>query len=97
VYLVAEVDGKLVGTVLGSHDGRKGWINRLAVSPAHRRRGIGGRLVAEVESRFAALGIEIFACLIEGWNEDSLATFQRLGYKPFPDIKYLTKRVQPDV
>lgn len=96
-YLVAEAGDTVVGAVLGSHDGRKGWINRLAVSPAYRRRGIGARLVAEVERRLAALGIEIFACLIEDWNEDSLATFQKLGYKPFQDITYLTKRMQPDV
>jgi len=33
IFLVAEVDGKLAGAVLGTHDGRKGWINRLSVAP----------------------------------------------------------------
>ena len=36
---VAEAGGELVGVVLGTHDGRKGWINRLAVAPAYQRRG----------------------------------------------------------
>ena len=31
LFLVAEVDRRIVGVVLGTHDGRKGWINRLAV------------------------------------------------------------------
>jgi GNAT superfamily N-acetyltransferase len=32
--------GELVGVVLTTHDGRKGWINRLAVHPDYRRQGI---------------------------------------------------------
>lgn len=36
IFLVAETDGSIVGTVFGTHDGRKGWINRLAISPDYR-------------------------------------------------------------
>jgi hypothetical protein len=33
-FIGAETEaGELVGTVLATHDGRKGWINRLAVHP----------------------------------------------------------------
>jgi hypothetical protein len=32
IFLVAVAEGKVVGVVLGTHDGRKGWINRLAVA-----------------------------------------------------------------
>jgi len=97
VYLVAEAAGKIVGAVLGTHDGRKGWINRLAVAPAYQRGGLGARLLAEVERRLAGLGLEIFACLVEEWNADSKTFFERLGYKSFNDITYYTKRLQPDV
>src|SRR5665647_1146101 len=45
VFLLAEAEGKSVGVVLGTHDGRKAWINRLAVAPAFRRRGIARLLV----------------------------------------------------
>jgi len=37
---------ELVGSVLASHDERKGWLNRLAVAPNHRRRGPARRLIA---------------------------------------------------
>lgn len=97
VYLVAEVDGAFVGAVLGSHDGRKGWINRLAVHPDYRRRSVGALLVAEVERHLAARGIAIFACLVEDWNEGSKAFFEKVGYKPFPGISYFTKRKSDDV
>jgi ribosomal protein S18 acetylase RimI-like enzyme len=91
-YLVAEADGRIVGAVLGTHDGRKGWINRLAVSPAYRRHRLGAQLVAEVERRLAAVGVEIFACLVEDWNGDSKAFFGKLGYKPFREVAYYSKR-----
>ncbi len=97
VYLVAEIRGEVVGAVLGTHDGRKGWVNRLAVAPNYRRRNIGALLVAEVESRLAALGINIFACLVEDWNEGSKVFFERTGYKSFRGASYLTKRKSDDV
>lgn len=97
IYLVAELDGAMVGSVLGTHDGRKGFINRLAVHPAHRGRGIARRLVAEVERRLENLGIEIVEALIENWNEVSMKVFERLGYVKHPDIFYYSKRKHPDV
>ncbi len=97
VYLVAEAGGAVVGAVLGSHDGRKGWINRLAVLPDYRRRNVGAVLVAEVERRLAARGIEIFACLVEDSNEESEIFFEKTGYKPFRGVSYFTKRKSDDV
>jgi ribosomal protein S18 acetylase RimI-like enzyme len=97
IYLVAELDGTMVGSVLGTHDGRKGFINRLAVDPAYRGRGIARRLVAEVERRLENLGIEIVEALIEDWNEVSMKVFERLGYVKHPDILYYSKRKHPDV
>ncbi len=91
-FLVAEADGKLVGTVLGTHDGRKGWINRLAVAPVYRRRGVAALLVREVEARLAALGLEITAALIETPNQGSLAFFRAIGYSHDAEIEYVSKR-----
>lgn len=96
-YLVAEREGRLVGSVFGTHDSRKGWINRLAVDPAFRKRGIGRALVDELEAWFSGQGLGIVACLVEGWNTDSKAVFERLGYQSFEGMIYLTKRDDPDV
>lgn len=95
VFLVAEVQGRLAGVVIGTHDGRKGWINRLAVAPAYRRRGIARRLVREVERRLETEGIEIVAALIETPNVGSLRFFQSIGYVRDPDIEYVSKRKSP--
>ena len=97
IYLGAEEDDKMVGVILGTHDGRKGWLNRLAVAPEYRKRGIAAMLVRAVEERLLDRGIEIFACQIEDWNEASMTVFDNFGYTRHDDIIYFTKRLHPDV
>lgn len=91
IILVAEFNGKIVGTVLGTHDGRKGWINRLAVDTEFRRKNVAKRLVVELESRFEKIGLEVVACLIEGENTASIEVFKKLGYEEL-NVKYFSKR-----
>ncbi|MCG7844637.1 MAG: GNAT family N-acetyltransferase [Methanomassiliicoccales archaeon] len=97
LFLVAEEGDRLVGSILGTHDGRKGWINRLAVLPSHRRAGVAQALVSEVERRLRRKKIGIIACLIENGNEPSEALFARLGYIRQTDIVYYAKRFDPEI
>jgi mycothiol synthase len=54
--LVAEAGAEVVGAAFGSvHDGT-GYVDAIAVADAHRRRGVGGRLLAELEERLRAAG-----------------------------------------
>lgn len=88
---------QLIGVVVVTHDGRKGWINRLAVHPDSRRQGLGLQLIAESERVLHESGMQVIAALIEDWNQASLALFRRAGYSDFSDIHYLTKREGQDV
>lgn len=92
VFLVAEKNGRLIGSAFGTHDGRKGWINRVAVLPEYRRQGVATDLVREVEKRIKSKGIRIIACLVEEWNKESLKFFKNMGYICHRDIFYFTKR-----
>lgn len=96
-FLVAEADGRVIGTLVASHDGRKGWINRLAVAGGYRNRGIGRRLVGEAESWFESCGLGVFSCLIENWNDVSMRVFEKLGYTKHSDITYFSKRKDPRI
>src|SRR5215510_13495346 len=71
-FLVAEVDGRIVGTIIGTFDGWRGNIYRLAVHPAHRRRGVARRLLAGVEAAFARWGVRRVSALVE--HDHVLAT-----------------------
>ena len=97
LFIGAEVNGRLVGVVIGSWDGRKGWINRIAVLPEFQGRGIAKMLVGACEDALRSRGARIFAMLIEEGNEPSFRMAERLGYKLHRDIFYLTKRDSDDV
>lgn len=96
-FLFAKIDEKYVGSALITHDGRKGWINRVVVLPDFRKQGIARKLVNAGEQWLKEMGIGIFACQIEGYNYDSFDAFRKMGYVPFEGIRYLTKRVHPDI
>jgi len=91
-YLGAFDGDRLVGTVLGTHDTRKGWINRLAVDPGYRRRAIAARLVRHCELVLRKKGLEMFAALIEPENRASEEFFQSVGYDILPIIYARKKR-----
>lgn len=97
IWLIAKDKDKIAGSILGTHDGRKGWINRVAVHPDYRKSGIAKKLVQETEKRLYKIGIKIIACLIEDWNDTSIKVFTKLGYIKHPDVFYFTKRQNPDV
>ena len=92
-----ELDGELIGVVVATHDGRKGWINRLAVDPDHRRRNHASRLVATAEAVLREQGIHVIAALVESDNLGSLALFRKMDYvETESGIHYLTKRDSED-
>lgn len=96
-FLFAKLGDDYIGSALITHDGRKGWINRVVVLPDHRNKGIAGKLVEAGEQWLKEQGIGIFACMIEGYNDDSFEAFKKMGYVPFEGIRYLTKRMDPDI
>jgi len=84
VLLVAESDGRLVGTVIGGWDGWRGNIYRLAVLPAYRRRGIARALVGEAERRLHGMGARRISALVESdhpWATDFWDSLGASGYR----------------
>jgi ribosomal protein S18 acetylase RimI-like enzyme len=85
-------ENRLAGVVLATTDGRKGWINRLAVDPDCRRRGVAKRLINEAETALRNYGIHVFCALIESGNTTSMQLFKASGYHEHRDIVYFSKR-----
>jgi ribosomal protein S18 acetylase RimI-like enzyme len=80
LLLVLEHAGALVAAVMGTFDGRRGWVNRLAVRPDHQGRGLGRRLLNEVEDRLRAKGCRKVNLLVEPDNAAVAGFYERLGY-----------------
>ncbi len=91
-YWIGAYDGdKLIGIIVGTDDGRKGWINRLAVDEEYRGRGIGTELLEKLERVFEEKGFQIWASLIEPDNSEAMDFFEKRGFEDL-DIKYYSKR-----
>ncbi len=88
--------GELIGVVLATHDGRKGWINRLAVHPDWRRRGVAKTLIAAAEDMLHQHGIDVIAALIEPGNTPSLECLLGIGYDEYVGLHYVSKRSRAD-
>ncbi|HBE72847.1 MAG TPA: hypothetical protein DDW31_01905 [candidate division Zixibacteria bacterium] len=82
----------LVGAIVATHDGRKGWLNRVAVDPDYRRQGLARKLTLAGERSLRGQGIRIFGLLIHSYNRASLKLAQAMGYTLHRDILYLSKR-----
>ena len=95
-YLVATDRGRVVGVILGTHDERKGWINRLAVLPEYRRRAVASALLKACESAIHSRGIEIITALVEESNTESYSFFQKMGYVCDLPVHYLRKLSHPE-
>jgi len=85
------VDRELVGVSMANWDGRRGWINRLAVHPDHRGRGYAGVLFKECEDFLKDCGALVIAALVDDINCPSISAFQKQGLEAIEGIIYLSK------
>ena len=89
-------DDSMLGVVIANFDGRRGWINRLAVDPDYRGQGLAAELLAHSEEFLRNLGAVVMCALIEDINYPSISCFQNNGYNCEHNIKYFTKRPSQD-
>jgi len=81
LFLAACLGEKLVGTALAGYDGHRGWGYYVAVSPHHRRRGIGAALMQRVESDLARMGCPKLNLQVRASNQEVVEFYERLGYR----------------
>ena len=90
--LAALHDREMIGTILGGHDGRRGYIHHLAVSLAHQGRGIGQRLVQECLLKLNAVGMS--KCHIFVINGNPAQEFwQKIDWERRSDILLMSKQI----
>ncbi|MFE9250597.1 GNAT family N-acetyltransferase [Streptomyces sp. NPDC007088] len=82
--LLAERAGVLAGTLIAGFDGWRCHLYRLAVAPAHRRRGVATALLAAAEERFVSLGGRRGDAMVLSGNERAHHAWRAAGYAPEP-------------
>jgi ribosomal protein S18 acetylase RimI-like enzyme len=91
LFLVAELDGQIIGTIIGGYDGRRGMIYHLAVHETVRKQGVGAMLMNEVEKRLQAKGCVKCYLLILADNEQAAQFYENRGWKEMEEIRIFGK------
>jgi ribosomal protein S18 acetylase RimI-like enzyme len=82
LFLVAECDNRIIGSVIGGFDGRRGLIYHLAVASEFRGNGIGTQLMDELESRLRAKGCLKSYLLVTLDNTEAEEYYKKHGWQP---------------
>jgi ribosomal protein S18 acetylase RimI-like enzyme len=91
---IAEDGGRLVGTILGGSDGRRGYIYHLAVDSSYQKRGIGRELVRVCLQALRDQGIEKCHIFVIADNREGQAFWQKEGWQLRDDILVMSKNLK---
>jgi ribosomal protein S18 acetylase RimI-like enzyme len=91
LFLVAEADGKIIGSIIGGFDGRRGIIYHLAVSASFRGLGVGSRLMSEVETRLRSKGCLKCYLLVTIDNSEAMEFYEQHGWDHMDGVKIYGK------
>lgn len=90
---VAEENGRLIGTVLAGHDGRRGFIYHAAVADFAQGQGVGSALIARVTDALRREGIGKAALLAMQSNAGGNAFWEKQGFVERPDLCYRNREL----
>ncbi len=93
LFLVAELESELVGTVIGGFDGRRGMVYHLAVAASHRRRGIAEALMFELEKRLIAKGCIRSYLLVHAHNAEARTLYEKHNWVLLDDDVVYSKDI----
>lgn len=93
LFLVAEVDGTLVGSVIGGFDGRRGLIYHLAVAAPYRHQGLATQLMDMLEGRLRDRGCLKCYLLILAGNDEAARFYEKRGWSHMDFVRLYGKEL----
>jgi ribosomal protein S18 acetylase RimI-like enzyme len=95
LFVVAEIDGRIVGSAMGGYDGHRAWVYYFGVAPSAQRSGVGRALMAEVERRVAALGCPKINLQVRTGNDTAIEFYRAVGFAE-DAVRSMGKRLVQD-
>ena len=91
---VAEENGKIIGTILAGHDGRRGIFHHVVVAPRLRGQGIGRILVESAMEALKKEGIQKVLVVVFTHNENGNQFWEPMGFTVREDLFYRNKYIE---
>jgi ribosomal protein S18 acetylase RimI-like enzyme len=88
LFLLALDEGGLAATALGGWDGRRGWLYHVAVRADQRRRGLGRRLVRDIEQRLRERGCPKVNLIVWDDNTAAMSFWTATGYTRATTVEF---------
>lgn len=95
LFLVGELDRRIIAVVMAGYDGHRGWLYYLGVLPEHRCGGYGRAIVAEAERLLRLEGCPKINLQVRTSNLDVIEFYRRLGFS-VDDVGSMGKRLEKD-
>jgi len=95
LFLVGEIDGEIIATVMGGYEGHRGWVNYLGVDPEYQRRGFARQIMIAIERLLAETGCPKINLQIRNTNLNAIEFYRRIGYNA-EEITSMGKRLEED-
>jgi ribosomal protein S18 acetylase RimI-like enzyme len=95
LFLVGELDGRIIATVMAGYDGHRGWLYYLAVLPGHQRTGYGRAIVAEAERLLRIEGCPKVNLQVRTSNRDVIDFYRHIGFSS-DEVLSMGKRLEKD-
>lgn len=95
LFLVGELDGKIIATCMAGYEGHRGWINYLAVAPQHQRKGFAREIMQHAESLLRAAGCPKINLQVRSTNAAVIVFYEQLGFQ-IDAVTSLGKRLVSD-
>jgi ribosomal protein S18 acetylase RimI-like enzyme len=90
-FLVAEADGRVVGTTIITDRGRFGYLSAVMVHPDHRKKGIATKLVTDALDYLRRRKKERAVLHAESTNNTAISVYVKLGFNVFEHSRYFMR------
>ena len=93
--LIGELDGEIVASCMAGYEGHRGWINYLAVTPAHQRRGFARQIMHQAKELLCSAGCPKINLMFRVTNSEVIEFYKHIGYEE-ARLANPGKRLRPD-
>ena len=95
LFLVLEIDGEILGSIMGGFDGHRGSVNYLGIHPDHKNKGLGKLLMNRIEEELIQMGCPKINLMVRNSNLDVQEFYRVIGYEE-QEVLVFGKRLIPD-